>query len=145
MKKIISILLLVLWMLFIFYLSHQPGSISSVGSEGILTSIVTFVLNVFNLDTNNINSVVEFIHIPARELMHLFEYLILGILVINVLNMYEIDKIVVISIMLCFIYSVSDEVHQAFVAGRTFQYLDILMDNIGSIVGILFYKYIKKI
>lgn len=145
MKKIVYSLLLVLWMLLIFYLSHQPGSISGSSSEGILTSIVTIIFNIFNLNTNNINSVVEFIHVPARELMHLIEYLILGFLVINVLNCYKIDKIVIISILLCFIYSATDEIHQGFVVGRTFQYFDILMDNVGSILGILFYKYIKKI
>ena len=36
-----------------------------------------------------------------------------------------------------------DEIHQLFIVGRAFEYYDILMDTLGSILMLLFIKVIK--
>lgn len=147
MKKKISYILLIFWLFVIFYLSSQSGNISGNISGGIIYNALSFVYKLFHLDTTNLFEIVKYIHNPLRELMHTLEYFILGILFINVLRQSNIkENIVIISIMLCFIYSATDEIHQLFVAGRTFEYFDIFMDNIGSILGtLLFNKIINKI
>jgi VanZ family protein len=79
---------------------------------------------------------VTLIHNPIRELMHLLEYLILGILLINVLKQNTIRmNIVLASIVFCFIYAITDEIHQLFVPGRTFEFFDIFMDTVGAVIG----------
>ena len=145
-KKIISLGFLVFWMCLIFSLSHQSGNVSSSESSGIISYIFTLLFNLFNLDISMVNHYVEIFHEPIRELMHLLEYLVLGILLINVLYQFNFNKnIFVIAIIFCCIFSITDEVHQLFIKGRAFQFLDIIMDNIGSLIGIFVFKKIKKL
>ncbi len=132
MKKIISYILVILWMILIFYLSSQNGSVSSTSSSGILNNILNLLNKIFTFDKETVLSI---IHGPMRELMHSFEYFILAILIVNLLKQYNLHNIILITVMISFIYSVSDEIHQLFVIGRTFEYFDIMMDFIGIIVG----------
>lgn len=139
-KKIISYLLLLFWMGVIFYLSNQTGSVSGTESGHILYNILSF------LHISNIDSVIEIIHNPIRECMHAFEYFVLGILVMNVLSNNNIkNNIIIISVSLCFIYATTDEIHQVFVPNRTFEYLDIFLDLVGSLLGSYLFKIVKKI
>ena len=128
-RKIVSYVLLIIWLIIIFYLSDQSGLVSGENSSGIIECF----FELFALD----NSLIEIIHEPLREIMHIIEYLILGFLMVNVLKNYKLKSYLTISIMLCFIYSVTDEIHQAFVPSRTFQCFDILMDFSGIVVGSL--------
>jgi VanZ family protein len=138
-KKIISYLLLIFWMYVIFYLSNQTGTVSGLESSHILYNVLSF----FHI--SNIDSVIEIIHNPLRECMHAFEYFILSILVINILNQYNIKKnIIIITVCLCFIYAVTDEIHQIFVPNRTFEYLDITLDLIGALLGSYLFEMIIK-
>ena len=141
LKKIFSLVLVVIWMLLIYYFSDQPGSLSGTISNSIIYDFFDYIFELFKINKDNLEKFVLIIHEPIREIMHLLEYLILGILIINFLNLIEIkENIFIISILICFIYSVTDEIHQLFIIGRTFQYFDILMDNIGSIIGSYLYK-----
>lgn len=145
MKKFISYILLILWMILIFILSHQTSDISGGVSGSLIYDTLFFICDIFNLNVSNLNDIVEIIHSPIRELMHALEYFILGILVVNVLKQNDINKnLLFISILFCFIYSLTDEVHQLFISGRTFQLLDLFMDFIGYTLGsLLFNKFIK--
>ena len=58
--------------------------------------------------------------------------------------MYNYDKNILRIIIICIIYAISDEVHQILVPGREFQYIDIMIDSLGSISGILLIKKISK-
>lgn len=144
MKKIISYILLIIWLFIIYYFSNQTGDISGDISSGIIYKTIEFVYNLFSIDTSNLKEFVLIIHNPLRELMHLLEYLILSLLIVNLLKQYGIKNVILASIMLCFIYSVSDEIHQLFVPGRTFQYLDIFMDVIGAVIGAILGNKIFK-
>lgn len=44
-------------------------------------------------------------------------------------------RAVLAAVVIASLYGVSDEYHQAFVPGRTFDVLDMLADAIGSVVG----------
>lgn len=50
-----------------------------------------------------------------------------------------------ISLAICVVYAVSDEVHQLFVPGRAFQTSDLMMDTIGSITGILMALVVSRV
>lgn len=131
MKKRLSIILVILWALLIFFLSHQTSEISGANSKAIVSHIVY---------TNNI----EYVDSIFREIMHFIEYFIFGILLINCFNQYKVDKKIIISIMISFIYIVLDEIHQIFVPGRAFEYLDIGLDLFGAIIGIFMFNWIKN-
>ena len=130
-------------MIIIFLLSNQKGSISGANSGKMIYNTLKFIYDVFSINTENLSHIVEIIHNPLREMMHLLEYLILGILIYNVLTNYKLNNRFMISLMLAFIYATSDEVHQIFVPNRAFEYFDILMDFIGSIIGIFIIDKLK--
>jgi len=132
MKKKSSIVLVLLWMIFIFIMSSFSAGKSSMQSG----RIVKFIANLFNISNLNILS-----HV-IRKLAHFFEYFILGILVYNMIRKY--DKLVYIGVIICILYAVSDEVHQMLVPGRSCQVTDILIDAFGAFIAIIIFKKLKK-
>lgn len=71
-----------------------------------------------------------------RKMAHFTLYFILGILAYITLRNYNVDnKIILFSVLICFIYAISDEIHQLFSTGRTFKILDIIIDSIGGFIG----------
>ena len=134
MKKIFNIVILVLWMIFIFIMSNAKA-VESDTHSGVIVDILS---NIFSLDSIDILTVI------VRKCAHMFEYFILGILMLNCLKDYNIKNILIISIMLCILYSCSDEIHQLFIEGRSGEVIDILIDSIGIILGSLFYKKICR-
>ena len=73
--------LVILWMVVIFYLSHQPASDSAILS-GDLTQMIISNIEKFTSTEIDIDS---FHHI-VRKNAHFFAYLVLGVLVMNALN-----------------------------------------------------------
>jgi VanZ family protein len=53
-----------------------------------------------------------------------------------------------ISLGICFLYAISDELHQAFIPGRNGNPIDVLIDTAGAAFGLLiiivFFKLTKK-
>lgn len=132
MKKI-SIILVILWMILIFSLSNQVALVSTKQSSFFATIIINIVGIKYKVIVNYI----------VRKLAHFFLYLVLGILVINALRFYKVKNIILLSIMICMTYACSDEIHQLFVAGRIGDVKDVLIDTVGSIIGISIFKLIK--
>ena len=135
MKKIISILLVIIWMIVIFYFSNQVATVSS-SQSGFITNLIIKIFSVQN------ESTIQFI---IRKLAHFTEYLILGILVLNMLRCYKPKDIIILAILICILYACSDEIHQIFIQGRAGQLKDVLIDTCGSILGIFSFKKIKKV
>lgn len=129
MKKKISLLLVIIWMIFIFIMSSFDANESSNQSN----FIVNIISNLFNI--NNI----ALLSLIVRKLAHFTEYFILGILTYNMIKSY--DKKYYIAIVICVIYAISDELHQILVPGRSCQIIDILIDSLGSISAILLFKW----
>ena len=100
--------------------------------------IVDIVVNILKIDN------IELLSLIIRKLAHFTEYFILGILVINMFNRNNISNKYLISIILCIIYACTDEVHQFFVPGRSCQVTDVIIDSMGSIMGVYLYKLINK-
>ena len=134
MKNKISIILVILWMILIFIMSSFDANNSSNQSN----FIVDIVVNIFKIDN------IELLSLIIRKLAHFTEYFILGILVINMFNKNNISNKYLISIILCIIYACTDEIHQFFVPGRSCQVTDVIIDSMGSIMGVYLYKLINK-
>lgn len=131
-KNKISLLLVILWMIFIFIMSSFDAT-SSSNQSNFIVDIITSIINIKDIGL---------LSLIIRKLAHFIEYFILGILVINFITRY--DKKIIIAILLCIIYATSDEIHQIFVPGRSCQIIDIMIDSLGSIMGIYLYKLITK-
>ena len=145
MKKYIAYVLWLFWLFIIFYLSNQPGNISGGESSHLIYNTLKIIYSFFHLDSSNLNNIVNIIHNLLRECMHSLEYLILGVLTINLLIQTQVkENKMIITILFCFIYAATDEIHQLFIPGRTFEYFDILMDMVGTLIGTLITKLIWK-
>ena len=55
-------------------------------------------------------------------------------------NALFVHHYLLLSFIICVIFAISDEFHQTFVAGRTGQSLDVLIDSAGALVGLVFYS-----
>ena len=121
-------------MLLIFTMSSFDATESANQSN----FIVDIIANIFKIEN------IELLSFIIRKLAHFTEYLILGLLVANMFTKNNINNLYLISIILCIIYATSDEIHQIFVPGRACQLRDILIDSIGSIIGIYLYKLINE-
>lgn len=71
--------------------------------------------------------------------LHLLEYSILGIfLYYALLNLPS-------TLIIGYLYALSDEIHQYFIPGRGSKFTDTLFDLIGIILGIFFFKFINQL
>ena len=143
LRKIIPWVLVILWMLVIFMFSHQPATESNELSSGItiiITDIVEKVAPDNTFDQVNLNLIV-------RKCAHFAVYFILGILVANALISNDIarHRVVLLALLICVTYAISDEIHQLFLPGRSGQVRDVFIDSTGGLVGILLMKVIKHI
>ncbi|MDD3392086.1 MAG: VanZ family protein [Bacilli bacterium] len=142
-NKIISTLLVILWMLLIFIFSQQKADESLTLSDNVVKDTVNTVTN-HSLSNDEVNNIVENTTVIVRKTAHFTLYLIFGILVANLFTNYKIKEIILISLLSCIIYAISDELHQLLVIGRTGRVLDVLIDSLGSLTGILIYLKIRK-
>lgn len=144
MKKLIKLVLLLLWMSVIFDFSAQPAIQSNQVSGGVSKMIYDFIkmfypslkMSLFHFSR---------VYVPLiRKTAHFVEYLILGVLVyVNIKEWFN-SRYTIISILTCLVYALSDEGHQLFVAGRSGSIKDVIIDLSGSITGILLITYLYK-
>ena len=132
MKNKINILLVLLWMILIFIMSSFNSTESS-NQSGFIVNIISSILHINNI---------ELLSLIIRKLAHFTEYFILGLLTYNMFHSY--NKKVYISIIICILYAISDEIHQIFVPGRSCQIMDMTIDTLGSLLGIYLLLFIKK-
>lgn len=128
-KKFIAWILLIVWMIFIFYMSSKLGAESSSQSN--------FVYNIIKYVGINLEGrFAEFSIVIIRKGAHFLEYMILYILGYNIIKRYTKRKAIYIYplIIVC-LYACTDEFHQLFVQGRAGQFIDVCIDTIGGIFG----------
>ena len=142
MKKIILWILVISWMGFIFYLSNDNAVESTNKSRAIINS--TKIIEKYDVNENEKEILISNADNQLRKVAHSVVFCVLGFLVCLLLKEYNLkfSKIVFYCILACFLYSLSDECHQLFIEGRSAELSDIILDNIGSIIGIfLFYLF----
>lgn len=143
MKKyipIIGFILAVAWMVVIFCFSAQ----SSDTISGTSRTITNFIINLFIGDKFNGYSLemqqktITYISYFLTKIAHFCEYGILCyfcFLVLIRLKKYNLRYI--ISVLICILYAISDELHQTMSIGRTPRVFDVLIDSLGAITMIL--------
>lgn len=141
MKKIISFIVLILWMIVIFSFSSADANKSTGTSDKVITTMIEIKDKITNNETPNNEKeiIVKNSSFYIRKLAHITEYLILGFLMFNLLNQYSVTKIYY-AIGLSILYSCTDEFHQLFISGRSGSIRDVLIDSIGILIGTYLYK-----
>lgn len=147
--KVVKICFLVLWMALIFSFSNQKDVDSSKVSDGFIDRTVVKIYKIFNenITIEKENEIIEKYTYPIRKFAHYTLYFILGILSFLVVKDYSINKkLIIYSLLICFLYACSDEFHQLFIIGRSARVLDVIIDTFGSFCSIsIFYIFNKKI
>lgn len=142
MKKKIFLILTIVWMIFIFYMSNQPSSISSSQSGGFIGMLCNIpVIGVVIKDLMKIG-MAEFL---IRKSAHMFLYFVLAILIYNAINKEGRLKDYLLSLLLTALYACTDEVHQLFIAGRSGELRDVLVDSTGAVIGLVLIFLISKL
>ena len=146
--KVLKIVLLILWMMIIFAFSNQKAVDSSNLSSGLIDRTVVKVYKVFYGDISKEKEevIIEKYSYPIRKLAHYSLYFILGILSFLVIVDYKNNKkLILYSMFICFLYACTDELHQLFIAGRSAEIKDVLIDSFGSLTSILLCNFIYLI
>ena len=145
-KKILLWILVIFWIGLIFFFSSFNGEDSTRQSRGLLHSTLDKIIEVVkpSMDETEKELLIEKLDPIVRKLAHASEFFILAIFVYLLLKEYNVNKIYLITFIICFLYACSDEFHQIFVIERTGKVLDVLIDSFGSIISILIIKKIVK-
>lgn len=157
MKKYNLIIVVLLWAAVIFYASSKDSYSSNKDSLKFISvsvetcSKVTNSLRLTNIDlsSDNINKIALKLNYPVRKMAHFTLYFILGILLYYTFICFGLPKkSVIVVLLLCLIYTLSDEYHQLFSIGRSAKLSDCLIDFSGAICGctleFMIFKAINK-
>ncbi len=142
MRKILSWIVLILWMALIFFFSSQVAEQSEQLSDGITEKIVAVMVKV----NPNAKIAVEKISFFVRKNAHFLVFLVLGVLTVNALRCSGVGgyRGILAAIAVCVFYAITDEIHQLFVPGRSCQFTDVLIDSAGATVGAFIFGMILK-
>lgn len=148
-KKILLPIFIIACIIFIFFNSSLNGGQSLEGSTSITRAIEKVVDLIYKGDTpekisNFFKTTFNYIF---RDIAHVFEFLVLGIL--TMLYSYAVFKVSILkkfffTLFFCILIAFIDEIIQFFSPGRAFEFYDLALDGLGSIIGILLIFLIYK-
>ena len=150
-KIIFMLILAVFWMVCIFKLSDMNSQKSNGKSSDIIAMFIEDTLEITNEygitnshpTESKLAKASNLINAPLRKVMHASVYFVLAFFIMLLLNiLFNHDYYIlslIISFILCSGFAMTDEFHQTFVAGRTGQMMDVIIDSLGALVGIFFY------
>lgn len=128
-KKIYHFVSLILWLLtvvLIFFLSHQTGEESS-NSSG---SFLVFIESILKTEVSE-----GFLRTAA----HFTEFMVLGLLTINLSYSYKGYLSPYKAVIFGSLYAVTDEIHQIFIPNRACELKDYLVDTAGVVIGVFIF------
>lgn len=93
---------------------------------------VLWMILIFTLSSFPGNTYPSFLSENFSWLAHFIEYAVLGFLWYRALN-----KRIILVLVICILFSISDEIHQLFVPLRECSIIDIIVDIFGIIFGLI--------
>ena len=143
MRKIIKLILVIIWMVLIFCFSNQKAEDSSKLSNGVIVKVASVFLD-DSLNETKKDELIEDYTTIVRKTAHFAIYLVLGVLIISFISEFSINHVYLIALFLSLLYACSDEFHQTFISGRSGEVKDVLIDTLGALLGIILYRFIKR-
>ena len=148
--KILLWLAVISWMIIIFNFSSSNGEKSDGQSRGFLSytilDVASFAQNIGIRDhapsENNLQSVIEKVNPFMRKIAHATVYFVLAFLLLLAFHTDQNNfwRSAIITVVLCFLYSLTDEFHQTLVPGRAGVFTDCLIDTSGAIIACFLYR-----
>lgn len=134
-KTVIFIILTLLLACFIFYMSSQNSQESTNVSFGIIESLSSAVNYIFGFSPDF--HWMKFAEKILRKSAHFILYTLFGgFLMYTLCRFKKLSlNVWVTAILITVFYAATDEFHQIFVAGRSGELRDILIDTSGGILG----------
>mgnify|MGYP004691719423 FL=1 len=142
-KLIIYIILSITCMGIIFYFSSRNTIESNSTSKNLIRNVIDKYESITGKNINK-ESLVTKLNYPVRKLAHFSIYFLLGLVVYSLFLHTNMKHKLLFSILTCVVYALFDEIHQLFVLGRTGQVLDVFIDSMGSIIGMLIIKILTN-
>ena len=140
-KRFLYMIPVIIWMIFIFYMSGKTGQESS-GQSGKISLFITNLLEKVRQDSpqemQNLQDVLELV---IRKAAHMTEYAILFLL--SYLAMVKISMSQSrfynrsIAVLISLLYACSDEMHQLLVPGRSGRMIDVGIDMAGVLIVLI--------
>ena len=143
MRKIIIrtifMLLLLTTFAIIFKFSSQIAEESDGVSNGVLRKIIDIFPYTKGLSEERKIKIVEYGNPIIRKLAHFSIYALVGVWIMSFMSTFDMRlyKKWIISMLVGVMYAASDEFHQSFVPGRGPSIVDVGIDSLGVLTGIL--------
>lgn len=128
--RLVLSLFVLFWLVFIFYLSNQPASVSAQNSFQMSQQILELIHE--DPPVQKIRLFDNFL----RNSAHFSVFFILALALWPLNRLYGVKRPYLITIILSFLYALSDEIHQIFVPGRAFELSDLILDFSGSLLAL---------
>lgn len=140
-KRILSVICVLLWMSIIFSFSNQQGESSGSISKKV-SEVIVNIIDIQNKYTDiEKEALIKQIEPLIRKLAHYTFYTVGGILIANCVYQFCKKENILIgtSTAIGVVYAISDELHQLMIAGRNGNIKDVLIDSLGIVTGIMFF------
>ena len=134
-KRLFPLVITILIMAFIFLQSALPADLSKEESNLIVQALIEFL----HVDA-------KILSFAVRKCAHFTEYLLLGLSLFATVREYDPVRLerneqwqrtALLSWGIGALYALTDELHQAFVPGRSCEIRDMLIDSCGVAAGVL--------
>lgn len=102
----------------------------------ILIAIIIFYISSLTFETTPFK---DFLGIEAIA-YHFYSFLFLSVFLLISLVQGKNKKLILLAILLCVFYAITDEIHQLFVPGRTSTFSDVIIDFAGILFAGLIYS-----
>lgn len=140
-KRFLYMIPVIIWMIFIFYMSGKTGQESS-GQSGKISLFITNLLEKVRQDSpQEMQNLQDILELVIRKAAHMTEYAILFLL--SYLAMVKISMIQSrfynrsIAVLISLLYACSDEMHQLLVPGRSGRMIDVGIDMAGVLIVLI--------
>ena len=140
-KRFLYLIPVIIWMIFIFYMSGKTGQESS-GQSGKISLFITNLLEKVRQDSpQEMQNLQDILELVIRKAAHMTEYAILFLL--SYLAMVKISMSQSrfynrsIAVLISLLYACSDEMHQLLVPGRSGRMIDVGIDMAGVLIVLI--------
>lgn len=147
-KSILFAILSIVWMTVIFIFSNQNADDSTDQSDFVTRILLMIFMPDYNTSSDaEILKIISSLSFIIRKAAHFSIYAILGIFTYFTVYFSVNKKIksAIVSLLICFIYACSDEMHQLFISGRSGQIRDVFIDFSGALTATIIVLIIFKI
>ena len=126
-------------MVTIFMFSREDGEKSSKTSGKVTDTVIDVTVKDYEQKpAKEKKSIREKVSFWVRKTAHFTIYTLLGLMVSLTIGKRKIFSLGTLGALLfCFMYAVSDEIHQSFTPDRSCDFRDVMIDTSGAALGIL--------